>query len=386
MKFSAKQEKLKEELGFVQGIVEKRSTIPVLSCILIESEGKDKIKITGTDLDTTLVTIIEAEVKEEGSVCVPARKLFDIVRLLEKEEVSFTYDGSRVEIESGKANFRLLSYNEDNFPQIPSAKALDMAEVENAIISSFIQMTGFAMTQDMIRYALSGAKFESRDGRLRMVTTDGHRLALVEKEMTSAPFDVLIPKKAINELSRLTKEKGQCRFAEDENLLYFEIGSRKLIARKLTGIFPNYEAVIPKESHFVAEFDGIEMKNALRRVSVMADERSRAVKLTLSDGKIEIEAESSEEGMAREEVVADYKGETVTIGFNFQYLQDFLNVISAESVATVEKETEGEKVRAKTNSVNVRFEFRDNFSQVVMKPVKDSEYSYLYVVMPLRIS
>lgn len=384
MKFSIKQESLKEELGFVQGITEKRSTLPVLSCILIESEGKNKVKITGTDLDTTLITAVEAEVDEEGVACVSARKLFDIVRLLEPGKIYFSHTGGRVEVESGRSNFKLLSYNEESFPEIPSPPSLDI-EIENYILSSFINLTSFAITQETSRYVLTGAKFELRRGMLRMVTTDTHRLAFVESKAEGREFDVLVPRKAINELAKLTREEGVCRFGERENLLYFQAGERMMVTRKLMGTFPNYEMVIPKESLFVAEFDSVEIKNALRRVSLMADERSKAVKLTLSEGRLKVEAESSEEGMAVEEISASYSGETTTIGFNFQYLQDFLNAVSAEGAAAVEKEIEADKVKVREDSTKVKFEFSDKNSQVVMKPSKEGNYRYLYVVMPLRI-
>lgn len=389
MKFLVKQENLKEELSFVQGIVEKRSAIPVLSGILIESVGKDKIRMTSTDLDTTLVTTIQAEVLEEGAICVPAKKLFDIIRLLEPGNVVFTKEGEEhVQIESGRSSFRLIDFSEDSFPEVPSISSLDFS-VDSSSLSTFIQMTSFAITQDQIRYTLSGAKFESRNGKIRMVTTDGHRLALIEQDLTAEgtqkDFDILIPKKALMELAKLAKEKETCKFGEDSNLLYFQIGFRTLIVRKLTGQFPNYEMVIPKSDLIAAEFDANEMRAAIRRVSIMADERNRAIKLTLDKGIIEIESETQEEGFGHETISADYDGEKITIGFNAQYIQDFFNVVSADTATTVEKEAEGEKARAKVSSTRVRFEFKDSNSQVVLRPLGERSYNYIYVLMPLRV-
>ncbi len=395
MEFVIKQSVLKDELGFVQGIVEKKSTIPVLSNILIESVGENTIRIVGTDLDVTIRCDAEADIKKSGSMCIQARKLFDIVRLLPDSDVHFTKDENEwVKLTCGKSNFRLAGVSKDNFPEVPSFKSAPMS-LSSEIFNHFIQNTAFAITNEQSRFTLSGAKFMIDGGTARMVTTDGHRLAFIEKKLTDEAstdnMDALIPKKALMELTKIARDaKGDVSFGEDANHIYFEVDGRLLITRKLSGTFPNYEMVIPKDNDKTATFDAEQMKNAIRRVSLMADERTRSVKFNIKSNEIEIIAQSSEEGEAHEKVAADYTGEEVQIGFNSQYLQEFLNVVGAgesEVAEKTENETEGETVRVKENPGRLRisFEFKDGNGQTLMNIAGDTNYNYKYIVMPLRI-
>ncbi len=393
MEFVIKQSVLKDELGFVQGIVEKKSTIPVLSNILIESVGENNIRIVGTDLDVTIRCEAAADIKKAGSMCIQARKLFDIVRLLPDADVHFTKDENEwVKLNCGKSNFRLAGVSREQFPEVPSFKSAPM-KLSADIFNHFIQNTAFAITNEQSRFTLSGAKFMIDGATARMVTTDGHRLAFIEKKLNTEAteaMDALIPKKALMELTKISREaKGEVSFGEDANHIYFEVNGRLLITRKLSGTFPNYEMVIPKDNDKTAIFDAEEMKNAIRRVSLMADERTRSVKMTIRGGEIEIGAQSSEEGEASEKVAADYSGAEVEVGFNAQYLQEFLNVVGAgESEATeTEKETDGETVRVKesANRLRIAFEFKDGNAQTQMNIAGDTNYDYKYIVMPLRI-
>ncbi len=395
MEFVIKQNVLKDELGFVQGIVEKKSTIPVLSNILIESIGENTIRFIGTDLDVTIRCEAEAEIKKGGSMCIQARKLFDIVRLLPDADVHFTKDENEwVKLNCGKSNFRLAGVNREQFPEVPSFKSAPM-KLSAEIFNHFIQNTAFAITNEQSRFTLSGAKFMVDGTMARMVTTDGHRLAFVEKQLTGnadkGTIDTLIPKKALMELTKIARDaSGEVSFGEDENHIYFEVDGRLLVTRKLSGSFPNYEMVIPKDNDKVAVFDAEEMKNAIRRVSLMADERTRSVRLTIKLNEIEIGAQSSEEGEAEEKVAAEYNGEEVNIGFNSQYLQEFLNIVSSsesDSGENVEKETDGKTVRVKENSSRLRiaFEFKDGNAQTQLNIAGEKNYDYKYIVMPLRI-
>ena len=395
MEFVIKQSVLKDELGFVQGIVEKKSTIPVLSNILIESVGENTIRIIGTDLDVTIRCDAEADIKQAGSMCIQARKLFDIVRLLPDADVHFIKDENEwVKMNCGKSNFRLAGVSKDNFPEVPSFKSAPMS-LSSEIFNHFIQNTAFAITNEQSRFTLSGAKFMIDGGTARMVTTDGHRLAFIEKKLTDEAstdnMDALIPKKALMELTKIARDaKGDVSFGEDANHIYFEVDGRLLITRKLSGTFPNYEMVIPKDNDKTATFDAEQMKNAIRRVSLMADERTRSVKFNIKSDEIEIIAQSSEEGEAHEKVAADYNGEEVQIGFNSQYLQEFLNVVGAgesEAAEKNENETDGETVRVKENAGRLRisFEFKDGNGQTLMNIAGDTNYNYKYIVMPLRI-
>lgn len=395
MEFIIKQSVLKDELGFVQGIVEKKSTIPVLSNILIESVGENTIRIVGTDLDVTIRCEASADIKQAGAMCIQARKLFDIVRLLDGGDVHFTKEENEwVKLNSGKSNFRLAGVSRETFPEVPSFKSAPM-KLSSEIFNHFIQNTAFAITNEQSRFTLSGAKFMIGSGTARMVTTDGHRLAYIEKNigenLGAETMDALIPKKALMELVKISRDaKSDISFGEDANHIYFEVNGRLLITRKLSGNFPNYEMVIPKDNDKRATFDAEEMKTAIRRVALMADERTRSVKMTIRANEIEIGAQSSEEGEANEKVVADYSGEEVQVGFNSQYLQEFLNVASsADSAATEmpEKETDGETVRVKEggNRLRIAFEFKDGNAQTQMNIAGDKNYDYKYIVMPLRI-
>ncbi len=393
MEFVIKQSALKEELGFVQGIVEKKSTIPVLSNILIESVGEGTIRIVGTDLDVTIRCEAEAEIKQPGAMCIQARKLFDIVRLLDGGDVHFTKEENEwVKMSCGKSKFRLAGVNRDQFPEVPSFKSAPL-KLSAEIFNHFISNTAFAITNEQSRFTLSGAKFMIDGGTARMVTTDGHRLAFIQKylgEGNTDNMDALIPKKALMELVKISRDSaGEVSFGEDANHIYFEVDGRLLITRKLSGNFPNYEMVIPKDNDKTVTFDSDEMKNALRRVSLMADERTRSVKMTIRTGEIEIAAQSSEEGEANEKVSAEYSGEEVQIGFNSQYLQEFLNVVGSGDTAedAPEQETEGETVRVRSgvSRPRISFEFKDGNAQTQMRVAGDSSYDYKYIVMPLRI-
>lgn len=387
MEFVIKQSALKEELGFVQGIVEKKSTIPVLSNILIESVGEGTIRIVGTDLDVTIRCEAAADIKQSGSMCIQARKLFDIVRLLENQDVHFLKEENEwVRLSCGKSKFRLAGVSRDQFPEVPEFRSTPL-KLSAKVFNHFIQHTSFAITQEQSRFTLSGAKFMVGDGAVKMVTTDGHRLAYIEKQETiDGTMDSLIPKKALVELTKISRDSnGEVSFGEDPNHIYFEVDGRLLITRKLSGTFPNYEMVIPKGNDKTTTFDAEEMKAAIRRVSLMADERTRSVKLTIKSGEIEISS-TADEGEANEVISADYQGEEVTLGFNSAYLQDFLNIVSVnEAEAAQETENDGETVRVKDNRLRLAFDFKDSNAQTLIRMANDTTYDYKYIVMPLRI-
>lgn len=399
MEFSIKQSVLKDELGFIQGVVERKSTIPVLSNILIESLGEGSIRIVGTDLDVTIRCDAEADIKTPGAICIQARRLFDIVRTLDGGDVHFKKeDNEWVKMTAGRARFRLAGINREQYPEIPIFKSAPL-KLSTEIFDHFIQSTSFAITNEQSRFQLSGAKFILADGKARMVTTDGHRLAFIERPVEMAEgetMDSLIPKKALLELVKLSRGADtEVSFGEDANHIYFEIGGRLLITRKLTGNFPNYEMIMPKDNDNIVEFDLGEMKNAVRRISLMADERNRSIRVTIRDGEIELSAQSSEEGEGHEVVPADFKGEEVTLGFNWQYLQEFLNnAASFENTAAAdgsERSTSDENgaaaARAKDTPAasRVSFEFKDANAATQIRIAGETDYDYKYIVMPLRI-
>jgi DNA polymerase-3 subunit beta len=370
MEFTISKNALQKELGFVQGTVEKKNTIPALSNILIESVGENTIRITGTDLDVTLRCEAEAEIKTPGSMCVGARKLFEIARVLPDAPVSFSKEENNwATVRCERSNFRIAGIDRQSFPEVPSFKSAPV-KFSASIFKTLIDRTIFAITLEESRYTLSGAKFILDKSGAKMITTDGHRLAYVERKDlgANAPktgIDVLIPRKTLAELTKLTASyEGEIGLSADENHIYFEVGPRLLVSRTLTGQFPNYEMVIPKSNDKKAEFDSSSLGQAIRRVALMADDRSHAIRLHLTTGGLHISSQTAEEGEARETVTTDYAGDEIEIGFNAAYLQDYLNVMSEGTVS---------------------FEFKDGNSQAQLRPVSDDGFDYRYILMPMRL-
>src|ERR1044072_502511 len=369
MQFVISRNALQKELAFVQGIVERKNTIPVLANILIESAGEDAIRISGTDLDVTIRCDADAqEISSQGAICVPARKLFDIARLLPDAPVSFRKEENEwVTVECDRSKFRLPGVSKETFPELPGFKSTPL-KLPASMLKLLIDRTIFAITQEEGRYTLSGAKFELDKKNVRMVTTDGHRLAYVSTDtsgVTGDGLEVLIPRKTLAELTKLTADfDGDINLGADENHVYFEIGSRLLISRMLSGQFPNYEMVMPKNNDRSAAFDTLSLNQAIRRVALMADDRSRAIRLHLTKEQLLISSQNAEEGEARETIATDFDGEETEIGFNAQYLLDFLNVVGSEKV---------------------NFEFKDGNSQAQLRPVTEDKYDYRYVIMPMRL-
>jgi DNA polymerase-3 subunit beta len=370
MEFSITKNALQKELGFVQGIVERKNTIPALSNILIESVGENTIRLIGTDLDATLRCEAEAEVQTPGSMCVGARKLFDIARTLPDAPVSFRKEENNwATVKCERSNFRLAGVERESFPEIPSFRSAPV-KMPAEVFKTFIDRTIFAITLEESRYTLSGAKFMLDKTGARMITTDGHRLAYIERKDLGegAPkeiIDTLIPRKTLAELNKLTTGyEGEISLGADENHIYFEAGARLLISRTLTGQFPNYEMVMPKNNDKVALFDAAALGQAVRRVALMSDERTRAIRLHLVPGSLNIAAQTAEEGEAKESVATEYDSDEIEIGFNAQYLQDFLNVVGEGQVA---------------------FEFKDGNSQAQLRLASDADYDYKYIIMPMRL-
>ncbi len=370
MEFTISKNVLQKELGFVQGTVEKKNTIPALSNILIESVGEGTIRIIGTDLDVTLRCETEADIKTPGSMCVSARKLFEIARVLPDAPVNFRKEENNwVTVKCERSNFRIPGIERESFPEVPGFKSAPI-KLPASIFKTFIDRTIFAITLEESRYTLSGAKFILNKTGAKMITTDGHRLAYIERQELGANvqnegMEALIPRKTLAELTKLTTSyEGDIGLGADENHIYFEVGSRLLISRSLAGQFPNYEMVMPKTNDKRVEFDCVLLGQAVRRVALMADDRSHAIRFHLVPGSLHISSQTAEEGEARETIATEYSGDEVEIGFNAAYLQDFLNVMSDTTMA---------------------FEFKDGNSQAQLRPISDDGYDYKYVIMPMRI-
>ncbi|HUO35313.1 MAG TPA: DNA polymerase III subunit beta [Candidatus Acidoferrum sp.] len=371
MEFSVKKFDLLEELELTQGVVERKTTIPILSNLLFVAKG-GRLSITATDLELSIRTSCEAKVKKDGAGTIPAKKLLELVRLLpDDDDIRFKLlENHWVQVQSGRRNYKMVGMSKDNFPALPEFPHA-LVKIPARILADSIAKTIFAISLEESRYTLNGALLVLKPGSLTMVATDGHRLALVETDHKFEGFSsetrVLVPKKAMAEIQRLAVEAGEeatVDFGQDESHLFFQFGGRLLTARKLTGQFPNYEAVLPRDANKTVAIERDELQTALRRVSSLADARSHAIKFTLAKEGIEISASSPEYGEAKEAIEKEFKGDPVSIGFNAQYLLDFL---------------------AAAPDGPIGFELKDEQSAGQLRPLVGDSLRYRYVVMPMRI-
>jgi DNA polymerase III subunit beta len=370
MEFSVKKFDLLAELELTQGVVERKTTIPILSHLFFEAKG-NTLAITATDLELSIRTSCDVRSKKDGSCTIPAKKLYDIVRLLPEAEIKFRLlDNHWVHVTCDRKNYKLVGMSKENFPALPPFPHA-MVKIPAALLASVIAKTTFAISVEESRYTLNGALLVLKPNSITMVATDGHRLAIIETDHKFDGFSqetrVLVPKKAMAEIQRLAAEagdEGAVEFAQDESHLFFKFGPRLLTARRLTGQFPNYEAVLPREANKKLVLERGELQDALRRVSQLADQRSHAVKFMLAKEGVEISASSPEYGEAKETIEKEFAGDPISIGFNAQYLLDFL---------------------AAAPDGPISFELKDDQSAGQLRPLADEASRYRYVVMPMRI-
>jgi DNA polymerase-3 subunit beta len=370
MEFSVKKFDLLRELELTQGVVERKTTIPILSNLLFEAKANG-LSITATDLELSIRTSCDARVKKEGAGTIPAKKLYDIIRLLPEAEIKFKLlENHWIQVTCERKNYKLVGMSKENFPALPSFPDA-VTKLPAGLLGSLISKTTFAISAEESRYTLNGALLVLKPASVTMVATDGHRLAMVEAEHKMEGFTqetrVLVPKKAMTEIQRLASDSADdasLEFAQDESHLFFRFGQRLLTSRKLTGQFPNYEAVLPREANKSLVLERGELMDALRRVSQLADLRTHAVRFILAKEGVEISASSPEYGEAKEAIDKEYDGDPITIGFNAQYLLDFL---------------------AAAPEGPINFEMKDDQSASQLRPMADESIRYRYVVMPMRI-
>src|SRR5580765_5126194 len=303
MEITVSKFELLRELTATQGVVERKTTIPILSNYLFEAGG-DKLSLTATDLDLSLRTACAAKVKKEGSCTIPARKLYDYVKLLPDAEITIKLlENHWVSIRCGRSNTKMVGMAKSNFPSLPVFPTSGVVKIPAQVLREMIAKTGFAIASEESRYTLNGALMVLKPESITMVATDGHRLAHIERsgekfEGISGEMKTLIPKKAMDELKSLldSTDAEVIEFAKDDSTLFFRIGTRLLTSRQLTGQFPNYEAVLPKEITKSVSVQGDELGAAIARVAQFADERSRAVRLKLEKGELKLSASSTETG------------------------------------------------------------------------------------------
>lgn len=371
MEFTINRSDLVRELGLSQGVVERKSTIPILANVLIEANG-ESITLTATDLELGIRCVCPAKVKKGGSGTIPAKKLMDYVRLLPDGELNMKFgDNQWASITAGKSRTRIAGMSRESFPELPEMPAV-LAELPVKTLAGMIQRTIFSISAEESRFTLNGALLLVKSTGLTMVSTDSHRLALVEAPMKldvdeDKPHRALLPRKAMNELLRMSSEAGaedRLLFSADENHLFFQVGERLLLSRKLSGNFPDFERVLPKEHPNKMGLNRDELKSALERVMQFADERSRAIKMRASDGGVMLHSSLSDTGESEESLSIEYTGPKVEIGFNAQYLLEFLKAC---------------------DEAEVNFLFKDAASAGEMQPAGDGTLNYRYIVMPMRI-
>jgi len=375
MEITVSRQDLVKELTATQSVVERKTTIPILSNFLIEAD-EDRLNITATDLDQAIRTSTAAKVKKPGSCTIPARKLYDYIKLLPDGEISIKLlENHWVQIRSGRSNTKVVGMARANYPQVPEFPSVPATTIPVLALKTLIARTIFAISNEESRYTLNGALLVLKAESLAMVATDGHRLSFVEKinenlHGISGEKRVLVPRKALQELQQLLSntEAETIDFADDEHTLFFRIGHRTLSTRKLTGQFPNFEAVMPRDNSKFAVVRSSELSSSIQRVAQFADERSGAIRMRLEGNELKVSANSAESGESEDIIDTPYSSDPIMVGFNSSYILDFLKAIN----------NEGE----------VRLEFKDSQSAGQMRPQPgdtEPEYKYRYVLMPMRI-
>jgi len=369
MNLTISKEQIIAGLQAVQNVVSTRTTLPILSNVLLRAEG-DKLELTATDLDVTISCGVEAKVKKPGGSTVPVKKLFGIVRELANQDIDIEVDEkNNCSVRSGPSFYKINGLSADEFPPLPAFKEDKKVTLPQDTVKNMMKKTSFAMSTDESRYVLNGIFFSLKDHKLTMVATDGRRLALVDEEVDvpdKNQGEFIVPSKAVNELNRLLMDKGEVEIRYSENQASFNLkddkGSSVLIITKLVeGSYPNYRQVIPAEAKQRISLAREEFLHALKRAEIMTSEKSNSVKLNFGKNKLEITANSPEVGEAKETIAINYKEQEMAIAFNPRYVIDPLNALPQDEVF---------------------LELIDELSPGVLK----INGPFLYVVMPMRLS
>ena len=390
MELVVRKNDLLRELQLFQGIVERKNTIPILANVLMEAKG-DEVRFLATDLEVGLRSKCAASVAKSGSLTLPAKKFYEIIKLLPETDVRIEEDKGGVKVAAERFDSRMQTLPREDFPTLPEGGSAPNAVLPRSGLKEMVAKTQFAITGEDTRYFLNGALLVLSPRSMSLVATDGHRLALVTVEregkageqgdgaaakrdrgagasgVNQETEDVraILPKKTLGELGRLLAEgDGDIHYERGENHLFFDVGGRMLISRMIDGQFPAYERVIPKGNDKHIEFERDRLTNAVKRVALLSNERSRAVKFQIDKGKVEVTSSSPDLGEAHETLLVDYSGEAMQICFNAQYVLDFLSAVATDVVS---------------------LELKDEVSQAVMKPVGAEGYDYTYVIMPMRV-
>ncbi len=375
MELTVSKADLQKELQLCQGVVEKRSTIPILSNVLLKAAA-GRLQIAATDLDVTILSSCAANVTTPGGVTIEAKRLFDIVRSLPDEDVHVAMqENNQMLIESGTAKFRLLGLPAEDYPTLPTVDVKESYTIGLNELKTMVAKVKFAITHEETRFQLNGALLKVQATKMEMVATDGHRMALINfpqgngnGKKKGTELTILVPRKALEEILRLEAgEDGQVRFGVSENHLFFEAADRRLLARMIDVNFPNYMEVISRDNDRMVMVDRERLLATIRRISLVANERTRAVRFDFAPGKLTVSSANPDLGDARETVPIDYAGNPFFVGLNAAYVTDFLAAIDTPTVSLA---------------------LKDENSQCIGRPQAQDElpYEYLYVVMPMRLA
>jgi DNA polymerase-3 subunit beta len=335
MKFDTTKETLMKGIQEVQSAINPKTTLPILSNILMEAR-KETLLLTATDLDIGIVSTIFVKTGAEGVITVPAKKFFDIIKELPDGDVSISVKKNNlVHIECTSCVFKIMGLPKDEFPQLPDFKDKDSVTIQRPRLKKMLSMTGFAISHDETRYVLNGVLFVIKPAYIRIVATDGRRLAMVEEKSQfpkTHEKKIIIPAKTITELLKLLGDEGEVKICFGNNQALFDMGSTKVVSRLIEGEFPNYEQVIPKEAKDKILISRAKFLSATKRAALFTNPESLAVKVELTKDKMVLSKNAPYIGEAREEIVVDYRGKDLAIGFNPDYLIDALKSISDEMI------------------------------------------------------
>ncbi len=365
MKFTISRDALLKPLNLVAGVVERRQTLPILSNVLLSLEG-GQLALTGTDLEVELVGRVSVSgASVDGEITVPARKLVDICKSLpDGSEIEFSLEAGKATVKAGRSRFTLSTLPASEFPSVEETPGELSLEMPQASVKRLIERTAFAMAQQDVRYYLNGMLLEIRSGRLRMVATDGHRLALctAAESVDAGDAAVIIPRKGVLELARLLEGEESIRLVIGSNHVRAVNTQYTFTSKLVDGKFPEYERVLPKSPDKSVVGDRLALKQAFTRTAILSNEKYRGVRLKLSNDTLEITANNPEQEQAEEMVSVDYQGAELEVGFNVSYLLDVLSVL---------------------NGSQVRLSLADSASSALLEEAEAGDS--LYVVMPMRL-
>ena len=351
-------------LQMVHNVVEPRQTLPILANVLLESDG-ETLRLTATDLEVGARVSVPAKVPAPGAITLSARKLLEIIKELPAATLSLkVQDNAWVALRCGGASYKLVGLSAADFPAVASGASAAWITLDGKLLRDMLAQTIFAVSHDESRYALNGVLFAVQDREIRLVATDGHRLALAVRPLASAGTAVsgIVPRKAVQEIARIVGSGEDVQVAISENQFILQMPNVLLMARLIEGTFPNYEQVVPKAHPHRIALSRAALTAALRRVSVLSEERTKPVKFTLTPGQLKLTAYSPDFGEAEEEIEVPYAGEDMTIGFNSRYVLDALGAQVAEQIV---------------------MELKDGLSPGIVKSFE--EEGSLCVIMPMRI-